>query len=82
MNYLERLNTMIEETIRERRASKAILRAMESIQQMDERGPLVYNTEELAQAIHVLQSFWKQHILNRMDSNLFSDWWGENDDKS
>lgn len=79
LSFLAQLSMMIEQTIREKRAGDAILKAMEAIQQIDNRGPLVYNTEELAQAIHILQGFWKQHILNRLDPNLFSDWWGEND---
>jgi hypothetical protein len=59
-------------TEREKRASEAIL---DAIYDMDPRGRLTYNTDEVVQAIHVLQSFLKQHVLNRQDPENWSDWW-------
>lgn len=60
---------------KEQHAFDAIAEAMVAIQHLDERGSLQYNTDELAQAIHVLQSFVKQHILWRLDPEWFSDWY-------
>lgn len=66
-------------TEKEQKAMKAIAIAMGSIQEMDDRRSLFYNHEELASAIHVLQGFVKQHVLNRQDPKYWSDWWGDND---
>jgi hypothetical protein len=67
----------------EKRASDAILAAMDAIRNIEEdtnpdpkaRRKLYYNTEELAQGVHVLQSFVKQHVLHRIDPQEWSDWW-------
>lgn len=64
----------------EQDAWDAIMKAMGAIIDMDERGPLKYNGEELAEAVHVLQSFVKQHLCFRIwGAPQFSDWWGEQD---
>jgi len=67
----------------EKRASDAILTAMDAIKDIEKdanpdpnaRRKLYYNTEELAQGVHVLQSFVKQHVLHRIDPQQWSDWW-------
>jgi len=61
---------------REQDAADAIVKAYKAILQIDERGPLMYNGEELAEAVHVMQSFVKQHVLMRIDP-YWSDWWSD-----
>lgn len=63
----------------EQKAADAILDAMDSIRNIDERGKLSYNTDELVQAVHVLQSFVKQHVLHRVDPKYWADWWDQNE---
>lgn len=62
---------------RELRAWDLIVETMGAINDMDERRSLTYNGEELAETIHVLQSFVKQHLCWRCWPNEFSDWWSE-----
>jgi hypothetical protein len=64
-------------SVREQKAWDTIIEAMVAIQEMDERGRLAFNTDELATSIHVLQGFVKQHILWRLDPEEFSDWWDD-----
>lgn len=64
----------IEKTPGEQKADEAILACMDAIINMDGE-KLAYNTEELCEAIHVLQSFTKQHVLNRLDPVAYSRWW-------
>jgi hypothetical protein len=63
-------------TERETKAWNLIIEAMFAIQNMDEHGTqLKYNDDELIGAIHVLQSFVKQHVLHRLAPDEYSDWW-------
>jgi hypothetical protein len=70
----------------ERYAWERIIDAMDAIKDIEnfedgfETGrTLIYNNQELAEAVHVLQSFVKQHILHGLYPGEFSDWWGERD---
>jgi hypothetical protein len=56
----------------EQKANDAVLVAMREIMSWDEG--LQYNNEELVESVHVIQSFIKQHLLKRLNSD-FSDWW-------
>lgn len=60
---------------RESDAFDKIIEAMSAVINVDERGPMKYNREEIAAAVHVLQSTVQQHALWRMDPEYFSDWW-------
>lgn len=66
-------------TDKEQEAYDFILDAMGAIQNMDDRDRLKYNCDELAQAVHVLQSFVKQHVLHRLDPDNWLDWWSDAD---
>lgn len=72
---------MIKYTNKEKLAIVKILVAHNSILELGDKR-LQYNNGELSQAIHVLQSFVKQHVLNRLDPEEWSDWWGDDDDKN
>ena len=62
-------------TLEEKACFDAIGQTMALIQDLDERGRLNSNIDELAKAIHVLQQFPIQHMLNRLWPNQFSDWY-------
>lgn len=75
-------HSSILHTDAENYAMECIVTAMEAICNMDDRGRMQYNIAELCAAIHVLQSFVKQHVLWRLDSDFYSDWWqGDGHDK-
>lgn len=67
----------------EQRAQDAIIEAMSTIHNIEadedlpreKRRTLTYNNDELTSAVHVLQSFVKQHVLHRLDPKEWSDWW-------
>jgi hypothetical protein len=67
----------------EQRASDTILEAMSAIRNieeddtepLDDRRRLTANGNELVDAVHVLQSFVKQHVLHRINPDDWSDWW-------
>jgi hypothetical protein len=71
----------------EQKAFDAILEASSAIRNIEEddkeplsaRRRLTCNEGEFVSAIHVLQSFVKQHILHRMNPQQWNDWW-ESDD--
>ena len=65
----------IELTPEERRAMDATVEVLDALHDMGVK----YNLDELTAAIHVLQGFVKQHVLNRLDPAYWSDWFGEND---
>lgn len=72
------MSTEHELTAREAEAQELILKAFEAIKNLgkdDGNSTLVYNNAELAQAVHVLQSFLKQKVLNRLMPEEFSNWW-------
>lgn len=58
----------------------AIGEVLSRIENLDERGPLTYNEEELAAGVHVLQQFVLQHMLYRLWPMEFSDWWEQEDE--
>lgn len=64
----------IDRTLGEEHAYEMILGSMHAIMNLDGQ-KLAYNTEELAEAIHVLQSFVNQHVLHRLDPDYYSAWW-------
>lgn len=61
-------------TSEEQEADNLILEAFAAIKNMG-NDKLRYNNEELAEAIHVLQSFVKQHVLHRLDPEWYGKWW-------
>lgn len=61
-------------TDEEQYADNLILDAFAAIKQIGD-DKLRYNNEELAEAIHVLQSFVKQHVLHRLDPEWYGQWW-------
>lgn len=75
------MSDMVAYTPGEERLGKSILAVMEAMNSVDERGVLIYNVEEYIAAIHILQSFLKQHIVHRLFPDEFSDWWEERDGK-
>lgn len=61
----------------EKKANDAVLEAMIEILSWDDG--LQCNEAELVQAVHVIQSFIKQHLLKRLNTD-FSDWWAKPED--
>ena len=64
---------------RERKAWDLIIETMGAIQDIDERGKLPVNQEELCEAVHTLQRFVTQHMNWRYWPEEFSDWWEQPD---
>lgn len=64
-------------TEKEKWAMECIGKAFEAIKQMDDYSALTYNVEELVASVHVMQSFVKQHVLNRVDPSYWNNWWGD-----
>lgn len=58
----------------EEMANKHIMDFMKIVH---EEWQLIGNHEELASAVHVLQGFIIQHMLSRIDSDKWGNWYGE-----
>lgn len=63
---------MIEFNEEEREASDALLNCMQII---NRRWELQHNKEELAAAVHVIQGFIVQHMLNRLEPENWGSWY-------
>ena len=67
-------------TDEEQEAYDSILTAFRKIKGLGPEG-LQYNHAELTQAVHTMQMFVHQHVLNRLEPNYFSAWYDTLDEQ-
>lgn len=65
-----------ELTSGEQQALDLTVEVMQAVREID-GDKLTFNSDELGQAIHVVQSFVKQHYCHRLNPIGWSNWYGK-----